>query len=138
MPVDPGNLLLLARLEQTTVVVLPGCARSPQLNGFDWVLQRLLAGVDVGRADIMAMGVGGLLAEISSRPSPRQRMRLSPRPAGEPAVAGVVLAAGLGTRMGSPNKLLVDVGGRPLVSHIVEAAIASRLEPSVGRDRASR
>ena len=53
MPVDPGNLLLLARIDDAAIVGLPGCARSPKLNGFDWVLQRLLAGIEVGPADIM-------------------------------------------------------------------------------------
>ena len=45
MPVDPGNLMLLARHDKTPVIGLPGCARSPKLNGFDWVLARLLAGL---------------------------------------------------------------------------------------------
>ena len=47
MPVDPGNLLLLARQGERPVLGLPGCARSPKLNGFDWVLQRLAAGIPV-------------------------------------------------------------------------------------------
>ncbi|MCS6877407.1 MAG: molybdopterin-binding protein, partial [Geminicoccaceae bacterium] len=47
MPVDPGNLLLLAELEGRPVVGLPGCARSPKLNGFDWVLERLAADLPV-------------------------------------------------------------------------------------------
>jgi molybdenum cofactor cytidylyltransferase len=34
MPVDPGNLLLLARLDETTIVGLPGCARSPKPSAF--------------------------------------------------------------------------------------------------------
>ncbi len=49
----------------------PVCARSPKENGFDWVLQRLLADVRVSRADITGLGVGGLLMEIVSRPQPR-------------------------------------------------------------------
>src|SRR5512145_186055 len=65
MPVDPGNLLLLAKLGDADVVGLPGCARSPKRNGFDWILQRLLADVPVSRQDIMRMGVGGLLGEIA-------------------------------------------------------------------------
>jgi molybdenum cofactor cytidylyltransferase len=75
MPVDPGNLLLLGSIdaESRTVPVLgaPGCARSPKLNGFDFVLDRILADVPVGAADIRRMGAGGLLTEIYSRPHPR-------------------------------------------------------------------
>ncbi|ACL56746.1 molybdopterin-binding protein [Methylobacterium nodulans] len=71
MPVDPGNLLLLGRLGDVPVIGAPGCARSPKENGFDWVLHRLLAGLPVGRADLVALGVGGLLMEIVSRPQPR-------------------------------------------------------------------
>ena len=48
MPVDPGNLLLLGRLGGKPVLGLPGCARSPKVNGFDWVLQRLIADLPVG------------------------------------------------------------------------------------------
>ena len=71
MPVDPGNLLLLAARGDLPIVGAPGCARSPKENGFDWVLGRILAGVPIKGADIEAMGVGGLLMEIASRPQPR-------------------------------------------------------------------
>ena len=71
MPVDPGNLLLLGRLGQAWVIGAPGCARSPKENGFDWILQRLLAGIEVTRDDIRRLGAGGLLMEIMSRPQPR-------------------------------------------------------------------
>jgi molybdenum cofactor cytidylyltransferase len=71
MPVDPGNLLLVGSLDGRPVIGAPGCARSPKENGFDWVLQRLLADVPVTRADITGLGVGGLLMEIVSRPQPR-------------------------------------------------------------------
>jgi molybdenum cofactor cytidylyltransferase len=71
MPVDPGNLLLLGSLAGKPVIGAPGCARSPKENGFDWVLQRVLADVPVTRADIAGLGVGGLLMEIVSRPQPR-------------------------------------------------------------------
>ena len=72
MPVDPGNLLLIGRLaDDKPVLGAPGCARSPAENGFDWVLQRILAGVPVTGADIRRMGAGGLLMEIVSRPQLR-------------------------------------------------------------------
>nr|WP_255616620.1 molybdopterin-binding protein [Microvirga puerhi] len=72
MPVDPGNLLLIGSIADKPVIGAPGCARSPKENGFDWILHRLLAGIPVTRADIMSLGVGGLLMEIVSRPQPRE------------------------------------------------------------------
>jgi molybdenum cofactor cytidylyltransferase len=72
MPVDPGNLLLVGSIAGKPVIGAPGCARSPKENGFDWILHRLLANVPVTRADIMSLGVGGLLMEIVSRPQPRE------------------------------------------------------------------
>lgn len=72
MPVDPGNLLLVGSITGKPVIGAPGCARSPKENGFDWILHRLLADVPVTRADIMSLGVGGLLMEIVSRPQPRE------------------------------------------------------------------
>ncbi|MFT4784128.1 MAG: molybdenum cofactor cytidylyltransferase [Paracoccaceae bacterium] len=72
MPVDPGNLLFIGDLEGKPVIGLPGCARSPALNGADWVLERLACGLEVTDDDIAAMGVGGLLKEIPMRPQPRE------------------------------------------------------------------
>ncbi len=72
MPVDPGNLLLLAQIGDMPVIGVPTCARSLKRNGFDWVLERLVAGIDVTGADLQGMGVGGLLKEIPSRPQPRE------------------------------------------------------------------
>ncbi len=72
MPVDPGNLLFIGRLGHVPVIGLPGCARSPALNGTDWVLSRVACGIEVTDADIARMGVGGLLKEIPTRPMPRR------------------------------------------------------------------
>ncbi|MBC2835272.1 molybdopterin-binding protein [Paragemmobacter straminiformis] len=72
MPVDPGNLLFLGDLGDRPVIGLPGCARSPALNGADWVLERLACGLAVTDADIAGMGVGGLLKEIPQRPQLRE------------------------------------------------------------------
>ncbi len=71
MPVDPGNLLLVGEIKGKAFLGAPGCARSPKENGFDWVLQRLLADLPVSAADIRRMGSGGLLMEIVTRPQPR-------------------------------------------------------------------
>jgi molybdenum cofactor cytidylyltransferase len=126
MPVDPGNLMLIASAQGHPVLGAPGCARSPKENGFDWILARLLAGLPVTRHDVTGMGVGGLLMEIVTRPQPRA----DEAPAGR-KVAAVVLAAGRSTRMGGPNKLLADVGGRPMVRIAVEQALASKAKPVI-------
>jgi molybdenum cofactor cytidylyltransferase len=135
MPVDPGNLLLIAQAQGRPVLGAPGCARSPKENGFDWVLMRLLAGLEVSREDIIAMGVGGLLMEIVTRPQPREA-----KPAADGRrVGAIVLAAGRSTRMGGPNKLLAEIGGKPLVRFVAEQALASRATPVVvvtGHERA--
>ncbi|SUZ31846.1 hypothetical protein ROE7235_01597 [Roseibaca ekhonensis] len=73
MPVDPGNLLFLGEMNGRPVIGLPGCAKSPALNGADWVMERIICGLPVRGTDIMAMGVGGLLTEIPSRPRPRRQ-----------------------------------------------------------------
>jgi molybdenum cofactor cytidylyltransferase len=126
MPVDPGNLLLLGDIDGATVVGLPGCARSPKLNGFDFILWRILAGVPVSRADITKMAVGGLLSEIPTRPQPRDELNASMTPH-MPKIGAVVLAAGLSSRMGA-NKLLLPIEGKPMVRTAVEAAVASAAE----------
>jgi len=43
-------------------------------------------------------------------------------------IAGVVLAAGLSSRMGR-NKLLFDLGGRSVVHAVVEVALCAGLDP---------
>ncbi len=126
MPVDPGNLLMIGAAGNRPVLGAPGCARSPKENGFDWVLMRLLAGLPVPREDITGLGVGGLLMEIVTRPQPRDEPLKPPQ-----SVAAIVLGAGRSSRMGGPNKLLADIGGRPLVRIVVEGALASRARPVI-------
>jgi molybdenum cofactor cytidylyltransferase len=128
MPVDPGNLMLLGHLDAVPVLGLPGCARSPKVNGFDWVLQRLLAGLAIGPEDIMRMGAGGLLAEIPTRPLPREEGGKTALPRA-PQVAALILAAGQSRRMGALNKLLVEIEGKAMVRHVVDAVLAAALSP---------
>jgi len=134
MPVDPGNLILLAHLGETPVLGLPGCARSPKLNGFDWVLQRLVADVPVARQDIMRMGAGGLLKEIALRPLPRAEAVESQDSAtihSALKIAAIVLAAGQSRRMGAQNKLLAKIDGQPMVARVLDSVLASKAAPVV-------
>ena len=128
LPVDPGNLLLTGELDGKPVLGLPGCAKSPKYNGFDMVLERLAAGLPVGRAELVKLGAGGLLAEISTRPQPRAEDADSEEagPQAAPRVAILLLAAGRSTRMGGPNKLLQEADNAPLVVHATKAALASQ------------
>ena len=127
MPVDPGNLMLIGNARGHAVLGAPGCARSPKENGFDWVLMRLLAGLPVSRADVTGMGVGGLLMEIVTRPQPRTE----PEPEKGRRIAALVLAAGRSTRMGAINKLIAEIGGKPLVRIAAEQALASHAKPVI-------
>lgn len=127
MPVDPGNLMLIGKARGQPVLGAPGCARSPKENGFDWILMRLLAGLPVTRADVTGMGVGGLLMEIVTRPQPREEHA----PQAGRRVAALVLAAGRSTRMGAVNKMLAEIGGKPLVRIAAEQAVASQAKPVI-------
>ena len=125
MPVDPGNLICLGSIGAVPALVLPGCARSPKLNGIDWVLSRLFAGMRVDGAAVAGMGVGGLLKDTPARPLPRAKAA-APRP----GVAAVVLAAGRSSRMGARHKLLLPGrDGKPMVARVVDALLGSPLRP---------
>ncbi|MDX1417747.1 MAG: molybdopterin-binding protein [Candidatus Promineifilaceae bacterium] len=75
VPVDPGNLMMLAYIDDIPVLGAPGCVRSPKTNIVDQVLPRLLAGDRLTQADIVAMGHGGLLEDINERPYPRSKIK---------------------------------------------------------------
>lgn len=134
MPVDPGNLICLGRIGTRPALVLPGCARSPKLNGIDFVLSRLFADLPMGPGEIMKMGVGGLLKEIDVRPLPREKAPGTPRvgaaPRSAPPIAAVVLAAGRSRRMAPHNKLLVvDRTGKPMIARVVDNVLSSHARP---------
>ena len=135
MPVDPGNLLCFGRIGAIPAIVLPGCARSPKLNGIDFVLDRVFAASPIDDATIAGLGVGGLLKEFAPRPSPRiprpkSSASADPRsgnPGPGPRIAVIVLAAGKSSRAAPDNKLLVPTpDGRALIAVTVDHALASR------------
>jgi molybdenum cofactor cytidylyltransferase len=135
MPVDPGNLLVIAAINDVPVLALPGSARSPKIGGNDLVLERLLAKLPVDAAHIRAMGTGGLLKEIPSRPLPRAEAAPRQEPkaaeADKPHIAGIVLAGGQSRRMGVVNKLLVKVDGTAMVRHAVDTVREAGANPII-------
>jgi len=82
------------------------------------------------------MGVGGLLSEIPSRPLPRAQATAeasaeAPAAPHAPRIAALVLAAGRSSRMGTLNKLLIRVDGKPMVQHTIDTVCAVGLSPVI-------
>lgn len=127
MPVDPGNLLVIGEIDGKPVIGAPGCGRSIKANGFDMVLDRLMAGIKITSRDIALMGVGGLLADVP-RPQPR---RTYDGDEGIQSIAIAVLAAGRSSRMGADNKLLARFNEVPLVRQSVSRALEAGGNPVI-------
>ena len=129
MPVDPGNLLLLARLGDAPVLGLPGCCPLAQA-------QRLRLGAAAacrrhrGRAARHHAHGRRRPARPRSRPA-RSRAKVSRADEARRGSAALVLAAGQSRRMGRYNKLLALVDGKPMVRHVVDAALASKADPVI-------
>jgi molybdenum cofactor cytidylyltransferase len=132
MPVDPGNLICLGSLAGRPAMVLPGCARSPKLNGIDWVLSRLFSGLVVDGRAVAGMGVGGLLKDVGARPLPRAKASAGVVKSLGPRIATVVLAAGRSSRMAPQHKLLVEVdGGKKMVARVVDNLLSAAGRPLI-------
>ena len=59
-PVLPGSMFLMAYLDDVPILGLSGCVLHDAFSAFDILLPRVLAGEKITRADIVAMGHGGL------------------------------------------------------------------------------
>ena len=125
IPVDPGNLLMLAQHNNIQVLGLPGCARSPKLNGFDLVLDRIVCDLPITDQWLNSLCIGGLLDEVHSRPQPRVAAN------GTQKVAALILAAGTSHRAGKENKLLHNYSGKPLLCSVIESVQASSVSATV-------
>ena len=150
LPADPGNLLMLGRLEHCTVIGMPGCARSPKTNGFDLILDRIVCGLPISSDWLQSLAVGGLMTEIPERPSPRvassrkppqtetQTLPATPtRPAPRAASdtdktaaaptlpIAIVLAAGRSQRAGAQNKLTFPLGDSSVLSEVLHTLTQS-------------
>ena len=60
VPVQPGNMLMLAYLGDTALVGVPGCAIHHQTTVVDVILPRIFAGDRLTPADFAGVGEGGL------------------------------------------------------------------------------
>ena len=136
IPVDPGNLLLLGKIDSHPVIGLPGCARSPNQNGLDHLMDRLACGVSIDDDWISSLAIGGLLGEVFDRGQPRilgDRAELVPDAVAETgqAVTAVVLAAGSSERFGKENKLLADWQGEPMILATLQRLLESQVHDIV-------
>lgn len=137
MPVDPGNLLLLGKYRKTDILGLPGCVRSPKRNGFDFVFERLAAGLEVRSEDIMQLGVGGIVPEPPKRPV-RRTVVDSQETSDDIKIAAIVLAAGESSRMGERNKLFLKIGDCSMIQQVVanlSKSTVDRIFVVTGHDR---
>ena len=127
LPVDPGNLSMVGEWDGMLVLGMPGCARSPKLNGLDWLLQKALAGIKLDKSELSGMAVGGLLADIASRPLPRKLIHKNT--VKHQKTAGILLAAGSSRRMGAQNKLLLPIdNGLSMIRWIAQIYLDSDID----------
>ena len=124
----PAICLLARRARGTPIIGAPGCARSPKENGFDWVLQRVLAGVPITRRRHPRDG--------RRRPADGDRLAPATSRLALTRVGAVVLAAGQSSRFraaggSEATKLVAKLDGKPIVRRVAEAALASSARPVV-------
>ena len=70
-PVLPGAMTLLARINSVQVFGVPACALFFKTTSFDLLLPRLLAGIDITRADLAQMGHGSMCHECQACTFPK-------------------------------------------------------------------
>lgn len=134
IPVDPGNLLMLGQIKNSTVIGIPGCARSPKQNGLDLFMDRLACNLPITKDWINSLAIGGLMDEILDRPTPRS-LTIGAKPALDTHadsaignVTAILLAGGSSKRFGVDNKLLAQRNGKPLIAHALDTIIHSQVQ----------
>lgn len=65
-PVLPGAMFLVGRIGDAPVLGLPACGMFHRITVFDLILPRVLAGEKISRADIAALGHGGLCRQCKT------------------------------------------------------------------------
>lgn len=133
IPVDPGNLLMLGHIKNSTVIGIPGCARSPKHNGLDLFMDRLACNLPITKEWINSLAIGGLMDEIISRPTPRSHAKDGDTSMEQSTdstscnVTAILLAGGSSKRFGADNKLLAQRNGKPLIAYALDTIIQSQI-----------
>jgi hypothetical protein len=60
VPVQPGNMFMLAYLEEASILGVPGAAGYFKTTVFDAILPRIFIGEKINKNDFIRMGEGGL------------------------------------------------------------------------------
>ena len=60
VPMQPGNMLTMAYLENTMLIGVPGAGVHSPITSLDVFLPRVFAGIEIKKEDIAGMGEGGL------------------------------------------------------------------------------
>lgn len=61
IPMQPGNMLMVARDDNTYLMGVPGASIHSKVTSFDYFLPRVFAGLDLKKEDFIEMAEGGLL-----------------------------------------------------------------------------
>lgn len=61
IPMQPGNMLMVARLGDTYLMGVPGASIHSKITSFDFFLPRVFAGINLKKEDFLEMAEGGLL-----------------------------------------------------------------------------
>lgn len=91
----------------------------------------LALGAQSPRETALAVAAEILAARSGRKRGLSLRARFSPAPAARGRLPGLILAAGRGRRFGGGHKLSAELGGRAVLRHAVENALASRLDPVI-------
>ena len=91
------------------------------------LFERIAAGLEVNREDVMKMGRGGILTEPSRRPE-RRTVGRTQTSAGAKKIAAIVLAAGQSQRMGEQNKLLLKIEDQSVIQEVVNNLAQSEVD----------
>jgi len=71
VPMQPGNMLMIAYLNETVLVGVPGASMHSPVTSLDVFLPRIFAGLEIKADDIPGLGEGGFCSACASCTYPR-------------------------------------------------------------------